>query len=377
MIKNICIFTGTRADYGLLKNLIIKIKKSRSFKLNLIVTGSHLENRFGSTFKEILIDKIKINKKIKIDLNNDRPSGIINSMSISLNKFSKALNVIKPDLVILLGDRYEIFCAATAATLLKIPIAHLHGGESTEGAIDEVLRHAITKMSYYHFTAADEYKKNVIQLGENPKRVFKVGGLGVDGIKSFKLLKKKEHEKNLKIKVNFHPETNCILLPKNQINEILKSISKFKKVQFIFTMPNADTGNNQIFNEIKKFVNKNENCHFFISLGQKNFLSLMKYSCAMLGNSSSGLLEMPTFKKPTIDVGDRQKGRLKSGTIITVPFNNLKIEKAIIKIFDKNFLNKMKFTTNPYGNGGAVKKIIDILEKIKNKKIKNKKFYKV
>ena len=305
----ICIITGTRAEYGLLKKLMHGIKKNKFFQLKIIVTGMHLSKKFGLTYKEIESDGFKIDKKININIKSDTAESIVNSINLGQSGFVKIYKKLKPDLVLVLGDRYEIFAAVTAACFSRIPVAHLHGGEATQGLVDEALRHSITKMSHFHFVAAKEYKNRVIQLGENPKNVYEVGGLGVDNIKNLKLFSKKNLEKELKFKfnkknllINFHPETLSSFSSKKQFKEILSSLSSLKDTNLIFTMPNSDWDGRIIFRMIKKFVKKNKNAFSFISLGQLRFFSCLKYIDGMIGNSSSGLLELPTFKKVTINI---------------------------------------------------------------------------
>ena len=378
----ICVVTGTRAEYGLLRRLMFGLKKNRKFKLYTIVTGMHLSKNFGLTYKEILLDGFKINEKINLKLKSDTANGIINSINEGTKGFTKAYNKFKPDVILVLGDRYEIFAAAVAACFSKIPIAHLHGGETTEGSMDEALRHSITKLSHIHFVAANIYKKRVIQLGENPNRVFNVGGLGVDNIKSLKLLSKRQLEKDLNYKFNknnilisFHPETLSKLSTKKQFQEVLSALKKFKNTNIVFTMPNADLDNRIIYRMIKNFVKNNKNAHYFISMGQLRFLSFLKYSDGIVGNSSSGLLEMPSFKKGTVNIGDRQLGRLKAKSVIDVRSKKNDIIKGINTLYNRKFQNKIKKIKNPYGNGGASNKIIQILLKIKLKNILKKKFF--
>ena len=378
----ICVVTGTRAEYGLLRRLMFGLKKNRKFKLYTIVTGMHLSKNFGLTYKEILLDGFKINEKINLKLKSDTANGIINSINEGTKGFTKAYNKFKPDVILVLGDRYEIFAAAVAACFSKIPIAHLHGGETTEGSMDEALRHSITKLSHIHFVAANIYKKRVIQLGENPNRVFNVGGLGVDNIKSLKLLSKRQLEKDLNYKFNkknilisFHPETLSKLSTKKQFQEVLSALKKFKNTNIVFTMPNADLDNRIIYRMIKNFVKNNKNAHYFISMGQLRFLSFLKYSDGIVGNSSSGLLEMPSFKKGTVNIGDRQLGRLKAKSVIDVRSKKNDIIKGINTLYNRKFQNKIKKINNPYGNGGASNKIIQILLKIKLKNILKKKFF--
>ena len=381
-MKKICIVTGTRAEYGLLKNLMFNLNKEKKIKLYILVTGSHLSKKFGNTYKEILKDGFKISKQIKIKPNLDTPKGILQSISIGMKGFLKAYKQLRPDLIIILGDRYETFSAAIAAHYSRIPIAHLHGGEVTKGSTDDAIRHSITKMSHIHFVAAEKYKKRVIQLGENPKKVFNVGGLGVDNIKQTNFLSKHQLEKKLGINfkkknliINFHPETLNKYATKKIFNELLSALrKKANQMCLIFTMPNSDLESEIVFKMTKKFVKKNSNFYSFKSLGSIKFLSCLKIVDGMIGNSSSGLLEMPTFKKGTINIGDRQKGRLMAKSIINVKANKNQIIRAIEILFSKKFQTKIKKSKNPYGNGGASKKILKIIKTISFKNILKKEF---
>ena len=376
----ICLITGSRSEYGLLRRLMFKIKKSKKLNLDIVVTGMHLSKKFGFTYKDIIRDGFKISEKVNLGLNSDSIESTINSINMGTKGFTKVYKKIKPDIILVVGDRSEIFSAVIAASFSRIPIAHLHGGELTEGAIDEALRHSITKMSHIHFVANSEYKKRVIQLGENPGRVFNVGGLGVDNIKNLKLLTKNELEKELKfnfkernILITFHPETLNKAKVKKQFNEVLKALKKIKNTNLVFTMPNSDLGNAIIFKMIKTFVKKNKNSYFFTSMGQLRFLSCLKHFDGIIGNSSSGLLEMPSFKKGTLDIGDRQRGRLKAKSVINVNIKKNEIITGINKLYSKQF-KKIK---NPYGNGGASDKIVKVLEKLKLHNILKKKFYSI
>ena len=378
----ICIATGSRSEYGLLKNLIYEIKKIKHFKLKLIATGAHVSKKYNNTFSEIKNDGIKIDKKINLNINKDDARSIIKSINVGLSSFVNVYKNFKPDLVIVLGDRYEIFAAAIAASFSRILIAHIHGGEVTNASIDDSIRHSITKMSHFHFVAHEDYKKRIIQLGENPKRVFIVGGLGVDKIKLTKLLNKKEIEKKIGLKfneknliVNFYPETLNKFSAKKHLKELLNSLSSLKKTNLIFTAPNPDLDSEIIFKMIKNYAKKRKNVFFYKSLGSLLFLSCLKYVDGMIGNSSSGLLEMPSFKKGTINIGERQTGRLKSISIIDVAPRKKNIIKAIKILYSKKFQKKLKKTKNLYGNGGSSKKIVHILKKINLKKVSNKKFY--
>ena len=380
----ICVITGTRAEYGLFSGLMAKIKKYKKLKLQVLATGTHLSKKHGYTYKEIINDGFKINAKVDLHLSNDQPSSILKSMGIGLKSYAKSFSKLKPDLILVIGDRYETFSAAVAAHFSKIPIAHIHGGESTEGSLDEALRHSISKMSYLHFVAAKKYKETVVQLGENPKRVFNVGGLGADNIKETEFLKLAELQKILKIKfrkknliINYHPATLKKFSDKKDFNEVLKSLKEIKNCSIIFTMPNSDQGNQAILTMMKHFIKKNKNAYFFKSMGKKIFLSCLKYTDCMIGNSSSGLLEMPYFKKATINIGDRQKGRIVASSVINTKANQKDIIKAINKVFSKKFHHKLKKTKALYGNGNTSLKIIKILKKIKIKNIYNKSFYRI
>ena len=378
----VCIITSTRADFGLLKNLIFKIKKNKNFLLKIIASGTHFSKKYGYTSDEIKESNIKIYRKIICKFNSDNPEGISQVISKCVIESSKIFKAFRPDLVIVLGDRYEILASTISAHLCRIPVVHIHGGEVTHGVIDDAFRHSITKMSHVHFVANATYKKRVIQLGENPKNVYVVGGLGVDSISATNLLTKHELEKKFNFKfnatnflVNFHPETLNKNLAKQQIKELLSALSQLKNTSLIFTMPGADLESQIVVKLIKKFTLKNKKAYFFKSLGQVNYFSFLKQVDGMIGNSSSGLLEMPYFKKGTINIGNRQSGRLISKSIINIKIKKSKIVQAVKKLLSNNFQKNIKNNINPYGNPGASDKIVKILEKIKIKKIINKKFF--
>jgi GDP/UDP-N,N'-diacetylbacillosamine 2-epimerase (hydrolysing) len=322
-MKKICVVTGTRAEYGLLYWLMKEIEADKDLELQLIVTGMHLSPEFGLTYKEIE-KEFKINKKIEMLLSSDTSIGISKSMGLAQISFAEAYEELKPDLVIVLGDRYEIFSATSAAMIGKIPVAHLHGGETTEGAFDESIRHSITKMSHLHFTATDEYKNRVIQLGEHPNRVFNVGGMGIENIKKLKLLTRDEFEKSIEFKLNkknilvtFHPVTLENSTAKEQFQELLDVIDELKDTNIIFTKANSDTDGRVINQMIDEYVAKNFHKSIgFSSLGQLRYLSALQFVDAMVGNSSSGLTEAPSFRIGTINIGDRQKGRIKAESVI-------------------------------------------------------------
>jgi len=378
----ICIITSTRADFGLLKNLIFKIKKNKNFILKVIASGTHFSKKYGYTYDEIKESKIKIYRKIICKFNSDNSEGISRVMSKCIIESSKIFKTFRPDMVIVLGDRYEILASTISAHLSRIPVAHIHGGEVTHGVIDDAFRHSITKMSHIHFVANAIYKKRIIQLGESPKNVYVVGGLGVDSISKTNLLAKNELEKKFNFKfnktnflVNFHPETLNKNLAKKQIRELLSAFSELKNTGLIFTMPGPDLENEIVVKLIKKFTPKHKNAYFFKSLGQVNYFSFLNQIDGMIGNSSSGLLEMPYFKKGTINIGTRQSGRLFSKSVINVEAKKNKIIQGVKKLLSKKFRKNIKNNINPYGNPGASDKIVKILKKVKIKKIINKKFF--
>ena len=378
----VCIITSTRADFGLLKNLIFKIKKNKFFLLKVVASGTHFSKKYGYTYDEIKENKIKINKKIICKFNSDSPEGVSQVMAKCMLESSKIFKTLQPDLLIVLGDRYEILASTISAHLSRIPVAHIHGGEVTHGVIDDAFRHSITKMSHIHFVANAIYKKRIIQLGESPKNVYVVGGLGVDSISKTNLLTKNELERKFNFKfnkknflINFHPETLNKNFAKKQIRELLSALSELKNMGLIFTIPGSDLENAVVIKLIKKFTTKHKNAYFFKSLGQLNYFSLLNQIDGMIGNSSSGLLEMPYFKKGTINIGARQSGRLFSKSVINIKVKKSKIIQAVKKLLSSNFQKNIKESINLYGDPGASDKIVEILKKVKTKKIFYKKFF--
>ncbi len=377
-MKSIAVVTGTRAEYGLLKPLIKAISEDKAFKLQLIVTGMHLSPDFGLTYKQIEQDGFVIDSKVEDHLSGDSAEAITKAIGTAMIGFGETYKRLAPDLVVVLGDRSEILAAATAAMIKGIPIAHLHGGETTEGAYDEGIRHAITKMSYLHFTSAEVYRKRVIQLGESPDRVFNVGAIGIDSIKNLKLLTKKEFESSISFNLNkksvlvtFHPVTLENATAKGQFEELLKSLDKLEETTIIFTKPNSDKDGRVIIEMIDDYVVKNpEKSIAFTSLGQLRYLSALQYVDVVAGNSSSGIYEVPIFKKPTINIGDRQKGRLMPKSIINCKPIQKDIDKAIQKSFDKEFIKQIQTQKNIYGNGNTTSQIIEILKTFELKDIK-------
>lgn len=366
----ICFVTGSRADYGLLQPLIKKFQFDQKFKTSLIITGTHLSKKHGTSLKEIINDKISSVHKINLNINKDRPNDICNYIGLAVKLFSKIFLKIKPDLLILLGDRYEIFSASTSALVCQIPICHLHGGELTRGAYDNAFRHSISKMANIHFVANKLYKNRLIQMGEEPSNIYNVGGFGADLIKKTKLLNKRELEKKLKIKFNkknllvtFHPVTLEKNTSKVQFLNLLKSLKKLKNTNIIFTETSSDSYGDIINKMIKNFVKSKSNFSFrFKSMGQLNYLSILQFVDAVVGNSSSGLLEAPSFKIATINIGDRQTDRLKASSVIDCAPNSRNIDLAIRKIYSKQFIKRLKKTKNPYGSGGAVNKTFSVIK---------------
>jgi len=380
-MKTIAIVTGTRAEFGLLRPLIDKIHKASDLELQLYVTAMHLSPEFGFTIKEIEKD-YPIFKKVETLLSSDTAVGVVKSMALTQISFVEGLNESKPDLIIVLGDRSEIFSAVSAAYILGIPICHLHGGETTEGAYDEGIRHAITKMSFLHFTSTEIYRKRVIQLGENPNRVFNVGSIGVDSIKGLKLLSKKGFEESINFKldsksilITFHPVTLENVTAQSQFKILLNSLDKLENTTLIFTKPNSDKEGRVIIKMIDDYVNsKKEKAIAFKSLGQLRYLSALQYVDLVAGNSSSGIAEVPLFNKPTINIGDRQKGRLMPMSVINCEPIQSEIEEALMKSFEPTFLKEIRKQKQIYGEGGTANKIIDIIKKTEINTIK-KPFY--
>ncbi len=380
--RKICIITGSRAEYGLLYWLMREVKTDQNLKLQLIVTGMHLSKEFGLTYKEIEKD-FKINKKINIQLYSDTSLGISRSMSVAQNFFAKAFHELKPDIIVVLGDRYEILSAATAGMIARIPIAHIHGGELTEGSWDDSIRHCISKMSYLHFTATEEYKKRVIQLGEDPRRVYKTGGMGIENIKKLRLLTKLEFEKSINFKLNkknilvtFHPVTLENNTSKNQFQELLNAIDELEDTNIIFTKSNSDLNGRIINKMIDKYIYKNPQKSIgFFSLGQLKYLSALQYVDAIVGNSSSGLTEAPSFKIGTINIGDRQKKRIKAKSVIDCIPKKKNIKQSLKKIYSSNFKKLLKKNNNPYDNGLPSKKIARVLRNFKLQNTMKKSFF--
>jgi GDP/UDP-N,N'-diacetylbacillosamine 2-epimerase (hydrolysing) len=381
-MKTVCVVTGTRAEYGLLRWVMEGIEKSPSLNLQLVVTGMHLSPEFGLTVNEIKSDGFVVNRCVEMLVSSDTPTGITKSIGLGLTGFADVMMDLEPDLVLILGDRYEILAAAISAMIARVPLAHLHGGEATEGSIDEAIRHSITKMSHIHFVATDEYRNRVIQLGEQPDNVYQVGGLGIDNISNLELLDRKTLEESLgfqfkerNLLITFHPVTLESKSSQFQMAELLASLDDLEDTYLIFTMPNSDTDGRILFQQIEKFVSKHNNASVFTSLGQLKYLSCIAQVDAVIGNSSSGLTETPSFKKATINIGDRQRGRMKAASVIDCLPERSAILNTLEKIYLDEFQKKLKSVVNPYGEGGASKLILEILESANLDDIVKKSFY--
>jgi len=380
--RKICVVTGTRAEYGLLYWLMKAIEADEALELQLVVTGMHLSPEFGLTYKEIEKD-FKIDKKVEMLLSSDTAIGISKSMGLAQISFAEVYDELSPDLLVVLGDRYEIFSAVSAAMIANIPIAHLHGGETSEGAFDEAIRHSITKMSHLHFTATEEYKRRVIQLGENPSRVFNVGGLGIENIKKLELLSYEDFEASIDFKlakknilVTFHPATLEKATAKEQFGELLATVDDLEDTNIIFTKANSDRDGRIINEMIDEYVRVNSNkSTAFSSLGQLRYLSALQYVNAVVGNSSSGLTEAPSFKIGTINVGERQKGRIKAPSVIDCEPNRKSIAATFSTLYSTVFKEILENTDNPYGDGCASQKILKEIKEVDFDKILKKSFY--
>lgn len=369
-MRKICVITGTRAEYGLLRWIMQGIKEDSGLTLQIIATGMHLSPEFGLTYRTIEQDGFEIDRKVEMLTSSDTPVGIAKSMGLGMIGFADALNELRPDLIVVLGDRFEIFSAVSAALVARIPVAHIHGGEATEGLIDESIRHSITKMSHLHFVAAEEYRQRVIQLGEQPDRVFLVGSPSIDSINRLSLLNRFELEDSINFKlglknllITFHPVTLEMITAEKQLNELLGALADLKDTHLIFTMPNADTDGRKLIKLIQNFVAQHPNARAYTSLGQLRYLSCIAQVDGVVGNSSSGLVEVPSFKKGTINIGDRQRGRLQAESVISCKPERNSIAAALNELYSSQFQAGLRHVINPYGNGGASESIVSAIKK--------------
>lgn len=369
MKKRICVLTASRADYGLLKPIIAKLNNVEEFDVKIVATGAHLSPEFGLTYKEIEKDDFVIDKKIEMLLSADSPSSISKSMGIAMIGFADYFEELNPDSLIALGDRYETLAVVIVAMNQRIPIIHLYGGETTEGAIDESIRHAITKLSYLHFTSTKEYRNRVIQLGEDPERVYNVGAIGIENIMNKRLLSREDIASELGVSlskpyalVTYHPVTLEKNSGEKQTKELLEACKEYSILNFVFTKANADAEGRTINHLIDEYARNCDNIISFTSLGALKYLSALKYSSMVIGNSSSGLVEAPSFGVPTINIGDRQKGRLQASSVINCNATRESIRKALDLASSKEFLDKASKTVNPYGDGNTSDKIIEVIK---------------
>ncbi len=383
--KTVCIATATRAEWGTLRPLAIKIKQDNKYNLVIFATGTHFCQEFGNTYTEIINDGFEITERIDIQLYAESPAAVSKTLGLTVIGFADAFARHSIDLLIVMGDRYEMLGVCIAAMNAKIPIAHLAGGDLTEGAIDDAIRHCITKLSYLHFTSCDSSRKRVIQLGESPERVFAVGELGIDNIRELTLMSKEKLSESLNYDITntkygvitFHPETLGLGELKQQSQAILSALNEFPDLKFIATKSNADEGGtyiNQIFEEQSKVM---KNFYLTPSLGNLRYLSLLKHASFVLGNSSSGIVEAPYFEIPTINIGSRQQGRIQSKSVINCEYNKESIVRAIHRALSNEYLAEIHAQDCPYGDGHASEKIVAALhEWLDNERIDLKKeFY--
>lgn len=381
-MRKVCFVTGTRAEYGLLSRLMNLVKEDNDLQLQVIATNMHLMPEYGETYKEIEKDGFSIDKKVYMHKPSDDAHGIISSMAEEMQGMNDALAELNPDILVLLGDRYEILVAAQVALIHRIPIAHIHGGEVTEGAFDDAIRHSVTKMSSLHFTSCEEYRHRVIQMGEQPSRVFNVGSLGVENIKAVPLMGKEELETSLDFKiegqtilVTYHPVTLGSNSAKD-IHEFLDALEEFKDLKVIFTMPNSDTGRDAIALAIENYVQKHQGqAKAFTSLGLKRYLSTLQYVKAAVGNSSSGIIEVPSFGIPTLNIGDRQKGRLASKSVVNSGTSKEEVIVGLKYCLSEEMQKAAKNYENPYAKSNTAQLIFQELKVVELTGLNLKTFY--
>jgi len=368
--RKICVVTGTRAEYGLLYWLMKEIQADKYLKLQLIVTGMHLSPEFGLTYRTIEEDGFAIDTKVEMLLSSDSPVGIAKSIGLGVIGFAEALERLMPDIMVVLGDRYEILAAVQAALVARIPVAHIHGGETTEGAIDESIRHAITKMARLHFVAAEPYRTRVIQLGEYPETVFNVGALGIENITRLPLLNKDQLEESINFElgtvyflVTYHPATLGATASGTAMQSLLDALDDFPETKIIFTKPNSDTDGRTIGHMIDEYARHNKGrVSVFTSMGQVRYLSALRFADVVIGNSSSGIIEAPSFHTPTVNIGERQSGRLMANSIINCLETRESIVAAINKALSQSFREKAKQDVSLYGDGNTASQIKDYLK---------------
>lgn len=370
MARRICVVTGSRAEYGLLQPLMELIRDDAGLDLQLIVTGMHLSPEFGLTWREIEADGFRIDARVEMLLSSDSPVGVTKSLGLGVIGMADALDRLQPELLVLLGDRFEILAAAQAALVARIPVAHIAGGDTTEGAIDEAIRHSITKMAHLHFVTNNDAARRVRQLGENPENIHIVGSPGIDQIRRLRLLDREALEQDLGFRflsrnllVTFHPATLDRESPEAQFRQLLTALESFgEDVGILFTKPNADTDGRALIGMIDRFVAEHHNAGSWTSLGQLRYLSVMAQVDAVVGNSSSGIYEAPSFGIPTVNIGDRQKGRLQASSVVNAPVESA----AIARVIREAFALDCRGVVNPYGDGDSSRRIVAILRQLRN-----------
>lgn len=382
-MRKICIVTGSRAEYGLLSGLMRVIQDDKDLQLQVIATNMHLSPEFGLTYREIEQDGFRIDKKVQMLLSSDTPNATTKSVGLATIGFADAYEDLHPDLIVVLGDRFEILAAVSAALFFKIPVAHLYGGEITEGAYDDCIRHAITKMSHLHFTSTEIYRQRVIQLGEQPDRVFYVGAVGVENIKRVPLMSKAELEESIRYRlgeksllVTYHPVTLEDHTAASQCRNLLAALDEFPDYKIIFTLPNSDTDGRIIIRLIHEYVSLHpERCMAIPSLGLQRYLSALKYVSAVVGNSSSGIAEVPSFGIPTLDIGNRQKGRIAAESVLHCGNDACSIIEGMQQVLSGVFREQVKHVSNPYEKKDTTKNIYKIISTYPLENLKQKKFY--
>lgn len=383
-MRKICVVTGTRAEFGQLSRVMRLINESDRTCLQVIATNMHLSPKYGETYREIEAAGFTIDRKVPMTVDGpDNANTVLKSMAAAIAGFADAFDELKPDLVLVLGDRYEILAAAEAALIERIPIAHIAGGEVTEGAFDDAIRHSITKMSQLHFAATEKYRSRIVQMGENPDRVYNVGALGVENIKKLDLLPKAEIESQLDfaldsdtVLVTYHPVTLGDHTAESDIREFISALDEMKDIRVVFTMPNSDTGSSAIVDAINGFVGRNPGrAKAFKSLGVLRYLSVMRQVAAVVGNSSSGIVEAPSFGVPTLNIGDRQKGRLQADSIVNCESDRASVIAGLKKVLSPETREKAKNTTNPYEQADTARKIFDVISTCPLEGLNQKHFY--
>lgn len=384
-MRKICVITGTRAEFGLLSGLMRLIQQSESTTLQVVATNMHLSERYGNTYREIEEEGFAIDYKVPMldESGADDSTATIKAMSRALAGLADALDASQPDLIVVLGDRFEILCAVEAALIKQIPVAHLHGGELTYGAYDDAIRHSITKMSHLHFTSTEEYRKRVVQLGEQPERVFNVGALGVENIKRVPLMSKEEVERDLNFEigdktllVTYHPVTLSDSNPLEDIQALFDALDEHLEYRVIFTMPNSDTGGQVIAEAIENYAAQHaDRVRAYKSLGMRRYLSVMKYCAAVVGNSSSGILETPSFHIPTLNIGSRQDGRLAAKSVYNCGTSKEAISAGLAHILSSEFRAQAAKAKNPYEKEGTAQAIFDVISTYPLEGIIKKQFY--